>query len=259
MLLKYRSRLASAALLIVAVTLWHFLVSIYKIPPHILPLPSAVLEKLITSPTPWVLHIYTTLYEVLLGYAIGCIIGIFGALATTFSRQLREIVYPYLLVAQLAPKIAVAPLLLIWLGYGLIPKIILVFLISFFPMFIDTLAGLDSIQIEHVDLSSSLGATRWQTLTMIQFPNALPFVFAGMKVGMTLAVIGAIVAEFVGAEKGLGYLLIISGTMGDAALTFAALLVVSAVGLLLYSVIVLIERLLLPWYVLPKKEWLREA
>jgi NitT/TauT family transport system permease protein len=162
--------------------------------------------------------------------------------------RLRDIIMPLLLVAQLVPKVAVAPLLLIWFGYGLMPKVLIAFLVAFFPIVVNGASGLGSVEPELLDLGSSLQASRWQTFWKFRVPSALPEIFSGMKIAVTLAIIGAIIGEFVGGNRGLGYLIIVANQELDTPLAFAAILLLSAVGIILYALIELIERMLLPWH-----------
>jgi NitT/TauT family transport system permease protein len=154
---------------------------------------------------------------------------------------------PLLLIAQLVPKVAIAPVLLVWFGYGLAPKIIIVFLVAFFPVVVNVATGLAAVERELLDLGRSLEASRWQIFWKFRIPSALPSLFSGMKIAITLAVIGAIIGEFVGGDKGLGYLIIIANQELDTPLAFAALLVISLGGMLLYVAIELAERVLIPW------------
>jgi NitT/TauT family transport system permease protein len=154
---------------------------------------------------------------------------------------------PLLLVAQLVPKVAIAPILLIWFGYGLLPKILIAFLVAFFPIVVNVASGLAAVERELLDLGHSLEATRWQIFWKFRMPTALPELFSGMKIAITLAVIGAIIGEFVGGNRGLGYLILIANQDLDTPLAFAALLILSVVGIVLYALIELAEWLLIPW------------
>lgn len=154
-----------------------------------------------------------------------------------------------LTISQVVPQIAIAPLLVIWLGTEDLPKIIIAFLISFFPMVVSTFTGLTHIEEDLLYLIRGLGASRFQTLAMIRFPNALPHVFAGMKVSVTLAVIGAVVGEFVGSKHGLGYLVIIGTAHGETDLTFGSLFMLGVMGIVLFNMVRISEKLLVPWHV----------
>jgi NitT/TauT family transport system permease protein len=154
---------------------------------------------------------------------------------------------PLLLIAQLVPKVAIAPILLIWFGYGLLPKVLIAFLVAFFPIVVNVATGLAAVERELLDLGRSLEATRWQIFRKFRMPTALPELFSGMKIAITLAVIGAVIGEFVGGNSGLGYLILVANQDLDTPLAFAALLILSVAGILLYAAIELAERLLIPW------------
>jgi NitT/TauT family transport system permease protein len=156
---------------------------------------------------------------------------------------------PLLLIAQLVPKVAIAPLLLIWFGYGLTPKVLIAFLVAFFPIVVNGASGLSAVQPELLDLANSLQASCWQTFWKVRMPTALPELFSGMKIAVTLAIIGAIIGEFVGGNSGLGYLIIVANQELDTALAFAAIVLLSLMGIVLYGLIELLERWLMPWHV----------
>jgi NitT/TauT family transport system permease protein len=242
--------LAVVLLLIV----WEILIHAFKIPSYLLPAPSDIAREILEYKTPWMYHAGFTLAIILLGFVSGLVVGVGMAVAITWSDRISAVVYPFLVIAQIVPKIALAPLLLIWLGYGLWPKVLVAFLVAFFPLVVDTAAGLQSTDPEIVDFARALKMSKWAVLRKVRFPAALPFIFGGMKVAITLAVIGAIVAEFVGSDMGLGYILIISGTYADTAKTFTAILIISFIGIVLYFMIERIEQAALPWYTIPRKK-----
>jgi NitT/TauT family transport system permease protein len=233
---------------------WEFLVRALSVPSYLLPTPSDVAREILEYKTPWLRHASFTLSIILLGFVLGVVVGVGMAVAITWSERISTVVYPFLVIAQIVPKIALAPLLLIWLGYGLWPKVLVAFLVAFFPLVVDTAAGLQSTDPEIVDFARALKMSKWAVLRRVRFPAALPFIFGGMKVAITLAVIGAIVAEFVGSDMGLGYILIISGTYADTAKTFTAILIISLIGIALYFLIERIEETTLPWYTVPRKK-----
>lgn len=192
-------------------------------------------------------HLRVTLAEMLSGFGIGAFLGLlFGVLITEFGR-LGRILYPYLIAIQSLPKVAVAPLLIIWLGYGLSSKIVLVSLITFFPVLINTMAGLSVVDQLRLDLMATLNASRWQTFIYVRLPSAATHIFAGLGVAIVLALTGAVVAEFVGAQKGLGVLLLQAQSNLDTAGMFAILIILAAIGLGCNLAIRLIEQKLLYW------------
>jgi NitT/TauT family transport system permease protein len=175
------------------------------------------------------------------------IVGAIAAAAIVVIPAVRDVIMPLLLIAQLVPKVAIAPILLIWFGYGLLSKVIIAFLVAFFPITVNMALGLTAVERELLELGRSLEATRWQIFWKFRVPTALPELFSGMKIAITLAVIGAIIGEFVGGDQGLGYLIIIANQELDTPLAFAALIILSLAGIILYALIELVERLTIPW------------
>jgi NitT/TauT family transport system permease protein len=188
-----------------------------------------------------------TLAETVLGFALAAVIGILAAILVATSERVKDFIMPLIVLTQLVPKVAIAPLILIWFGYGMTSKIIVAFLIAFFPIVIDMITGLTMIERELIDLLRSLGASRWKIFVKAQIPNSLPFLFSGMRISITLAIIGAIVGEFVGGSEGLGYLIVVATSQIKTELVFAALAVLTAVGFVLFAIIGMIERLVIPW------------
>lgn len=235
------------ATLVVAGLLWELGCRWFAVPAYLLPPPSLVFTSLFGSSVDFLHHGSVTLYETLLGFAAAVILGVIAAAIIVVFPKLADIIMPLLLVAQIVPKVAIAPILLIWLGYGLAPKIFVAFLVAFFPIVINTVSGLTAVERELLDLARSLEASRWQVFRKFRVPSALPLLFDGMKISVTLAVIGAVIAEFVGGDEGLGVLIIIANQQLDTALAFAALLLMSAGGLVLYGLIGASEHVLIPW------------
>jgi NitT/TauT family transport system permease protein len=168
--------------------------------------------------------------------------------AIVHSRVLGNALYPLILVTQSIPKVAFAPILLIWLGYGDLPKVLVAFLVAFFPVVVDTATGLRSPAPQLLDLARQLSASQFQIYTKIRFPSALPHVFSGLKVAITLAVIGAVIGEFVGSEKGLGFLVVQSTSHFKTPLAFAAMSLLALMAMVLFFAVVAVERLVCPWY-----------
>jgi NitT/TauT family transport system permease protein len=191
---------------------------------------------------------WVTLSETLLGFGLAVAIGLVTAVLIVYSRAFDRAVFPLVLFAQVVPKIAIAPLLLVWFGTELTPKVILAVLIAFFPVVISGVAGLRSTDPELLDLTATMGASRWQTFRKIRFPQSLPHLMAGVKVAVTLAVVGAVVGEFIGASRGLGYVLLVAHGQLDSALLYADLILMSAIGIALFVVVDIAEALLIPWH-----------
>ena len=194
-------------------------------------------------------HGWITAYEMLLGYALAVAVAIPLAIAITSSARFDRFVMPQMLFFQVVPKVAIAPLFLVWFGVGAMPKILIAFLISFFPIVIDAAVGLRSMSAEMNDLARSMGASKMQVFTQFRLPTSLPYLFSGLKVAATLAVAGAVVGEFVGADKGLGYLLMVTGTNLETAMVFATLAMLTLLGLVFFYAVEFLETLLIPWHV----------
>jgi NitT/TauT family transport system permease protein len=201
-------------------------------------------------------HTFVTVYETVIGFVLSVLLGIIAAVAIVYSPTIEKTLYPILLFAQVIPKIAIAPLFVVWLGFGIAPKILVAVLIAFFPVVISGVAGLRSVDPELLDLSATMGANAWKVFRKIRFPASLPHLFSGVKVAATLAVVGAVVGEFVGANEGLGYILLIANGNLDSPLLFAGLIVMSLIGIVLFGVIEVAEQLLLPWHASRRRDLL---
>jgi NitT/TauT family transport system permease protein len=235
-------------LLVALVLLWQAAVSLLTIPKWLVPAPLEVINEMIKEwPRLWREGLVTG-YASLLGFLMSVAIGIPLAMAIAYSRVVESFLYPVLVFSQTIPKIAIAPLFVVWFGFGVFPKVISGFLLAFFPVVVATVTGFKSVDRDMIDLVRSMRASRLQTFAMISFPFALPSIFAGMKVAVTLAVVGAVVGEFVGSNSGLGYLLQIANGNFDLPLMFAALVMLAFIGVLFFIVLEAIERLTLPWH-----------
>jgi NitT/TauT family transport system permease protein len=237
-----------ALLLALIFVAWWVATALEWVAPYLVPTPKAVWDRVIQDWSSLMYHSYVTLYETVIGFLLATVLGLATAVAIAYSRPLEKALYPIVLVAQVIPKIAIAPLIVVWFDTGLTSKIILAVLIAFFPVVVSGVAGLRSTDPELLELSATMGANRWQTFRKIRFPNALPHLMAGEKVAVTLAVVGAVVGEFVGASEGLGYQLMIANGNLDAPLLFAALILMSLIGILLFVAVEVLEALLIPWH-----------
>lgn len=233
--------------IIILVFLWEIWVDVAKIPQFLVPSPSATWKEMVEKSHLLGTHVNTTLLETILGYLLGIVIGILSAVLIVWYKFLEDVLYPLLVILQVIPKIAIAPLLLIWVGYGATSKVLIAFLIGYFPVVVSMITGLRLVEPELLDLARSLRATKWQILTKIRFPNSLPFLFNGLQISITLAVIGAIVGEFVGGSKGLGYLIIVSNYELNTPLMFTSLFLLSVIGLALFGLIVKLQKVMIPW------------
>jgi len=239
----------AGATLVVLVLLWQIIVVTAHVKTYLVPAPSQILTVMVDRRAILWQDSLVTLEEILIGYAIAALLGIAGAVVIAKSAHLRSVLSPLLVGMQVMPKIAVAPLFVVWFGFGIEAKILMTILITFFPIVTDTLAGLLAEPTERRDLSAVMGLSAWTRFWKVEMPGALPNIFAGLKVGLTLAVIGAIVAEFVGANAGLGYLMQLANGDLDTPLIFAGLTVITGLGMLLYALISAIEALAMPWHV----------
>jgi NitT/TauT family transport system permease protein len=242
-----RAVLGATLTFLALVALWEMLVRVFNIPAWLLPAPSMIANALVEWRDELVRHALVTLYETLLGFTLSIAISIPLAVAVVHSAILRNTIYPILLAFQSVPKIAIAPLLLLWLGFGILPKIAVVFLVCFFPIIVATTTGLCAVPAPLMELIRSLSASTMQTVIKIRFPTAMPYMFVGVKVAITLAVIGAVIGEFVGSEEGLGYLILVSTSQSRTPLAFAALVILSVISIVLYYSTVFIERIAVPW------------
>jgi len=226
---------------------WEILTRLSQIPGFILPAPSAIFVEAVTRYPLYLYNSWITFYEMVAGFLLAALIGVFLAVVIVYSRILRNIIYPQIVVLQIVPKVAIAPLLLIWAGYGITSKVLLALLIAFFPIVVNMVTGLVEIEEELLDLCRILQSGRWQEFFKVRLPNALPYLFSSLKVASTLAVIGAVIGEFVGGAEGLGHLIIIANTELRTSMAFVSLFCLSILGFLLYGLVVLAERMFMPW------------
>jgi NitT/TauT family transport system permease protein len=232
---------------VVVVALWWLATIVFAIQPFILPAPPDITEAFLRLPGYLMRQTWTTLVETLAGFGLAVAGGLLAAVALTASRVVERALFPLLVAANAVPKIAIAPLLIVWLGFGSVPKIVMVFLISFFPIVVAAVSGLASMPAELGELARSLSASRRQTFVKLRIPWAFPQIFIGLKVGITLAVVGAVVGEFSGGDRGLGYVIVASGSSADTALAFAAMTLLAVMSVTLFYLVSAAERLLLPW------------
>lgn len=213
----------------------------------ILPSPAEVAAMIVDRWSLLLRHTWVTLWETVGGFLLAVAVAVPVGIALAYSWVFDRMFSPILFGFNAVPKVAVAPLLIIWMGFGQLPKIVMVVLVSFFPIVLSTAAGLKSTGEELRELVRSLGATPWQAFRKVRLPSAMPHIFVGLKVAISLAVIGAVIGEFVGATEGLGYLIVVSGGTADTTLAFAALTLLAAISIALFYVLVAIERLVVPW------------
>lgn len=226
---------------------WELAIDLFHVPTFVLPAPSAILRALVESRARLASAAISTAIEISLGFVLASITGIVIALFIARFERLGRALYPLIVLFQNVPKVALAPIFILWFGFDLTPKVALIVVIAFFPVTIDMLAGLQSVEPSFVTLMQSVGASRGKILMRVRIPHSLPHLMAGLKVAITFSVIGAIVGEFSGANQGLGYVIEFASTQLDTPLIFAALVVVSVLGLAFYYLVELAERWLVPW------------
>lgn len=234
-------------LLVVIGALWWLITSMHWVASYLVPSPAQTWGALTKNAAYFWDNTLTTTYETLAGFAIAALFGVVAAVVMVYSHTIERTLYPLLLFAQVIPKIAIAPLFVVWLGFGLSPKITVAALMAFFPVVISAVAGLRAVDPEMLELVATMGSKPLQTFSKIRFPAALPHIFSGLKVAVTLAVTGAVVGEFVGSSKGLGYVILQANGNVDTPMLFAGLILMSALGVILFVLTELAERLLLPW------------
>ena len=226
---------------------WEAATRVFRIPRFIMPAPSAIFSEGWEWRYRFIGHTWVTLYETLGGFALSMLVGVPLAVLIVYSPTLKSALYPLIVLAQSVPKIAIAPVLLLVLGHGEIPKVIVAFLVAFFPVVVDTATGLAATPPELLDLSRSYRASAFKTFLKVRLPMAMPFIFAGAKVAITLSVIGAVVGEFVGSDQGLGYLILSATSYWKTELAFSAMILLSVMAIVLFGAVSLVERLVCPW------------
>jgi NitT/TauT family transport system permease protein len=242
-------RLRAVAGIVGFLLVWEATARGLHVPGYILPPPSVILTEGIAKWRSLLGGAAYTIQAMLLGFASAVVLGVLIAVGVAFSRAVQAVAYPLLVFLQIVPKIAVAPLFIIWFGFGLLPKVLLVFLLSFFPVVVAATTAFASIEPEILELARSTGAGRLRIFRMVQLPHALPALFGGFKVAAALAATAAVVAEFVASDRGLGYLLMEYNGNLDTAMAFAAIFVLSAMGLALYGAVEVLEGIAVPWHV----------
>jgi NitT/TauT family transport system permease protein len=241
----------SLRLLLIAATLlaWEALVSGLGVPAFILPTPSSIFIALYRGIASrlYIDHIGVTVAETLMGFVLGSALAFSLGIAVALSRRIEYFLYPFIVMFQAMPKVALAPLIIIWFGLGITSKVVSAALVAFFPLMVNTIVGLRSADEDRINLMRSLAASRWQIFWMLQLPNAMPYIFAGLEIAIIFALIGAIVGEFVGATSGLGMLIQSMNFTMDVAGQFSVLLILSVLGLLLNGVVSQVRRRVLFW------------
>jgi NitT/TauT family transport system permease protein len=238
---RYALAVFSHFLLVLA---WYLFVVLGDVPKFVLPSPTATVQALLVPNYRWVENTLVTGAEIFGGYALAVVIGIGIALLFSWFRRLEMFVMPLLVSLNMIPKVALGPLIIVWFRYGVVPNMMMAFAICFFPVVLTTARGLREVEPDLLDLVRTLKGSRWQIFTKIQLPGALPYIFSGMKVAAILAVAGAIVGEFLGSDRGLGYLMLQVQVTLDTAAMFMAVILITVLGAVLYGIVLGLERLL---------------
>ena len=236
------------ATMIATLAFWEVAVRVFEIQSFVLPAPSAIFKEFALAPRYLAINALYTLYSTLAGFALAVVVGFALAVAIVHSKFLERTLYSYLVVLNSIPKVALAPLFVMWLGVGVEPKIAIALMIAVFSIVIDTILGLRSVDPDMLNLAKASRASQWQILFKIRLPNALPSMFAGMKVGIAFALVGAIVGEFVAGQVGLGAVIMQAQGSFDSARAFAAIVIPAVLGTILFYLVELTERMLLPWH-----------
>jgi NitT/TauT family transport system permease protein len=246
---RWRPQLPYAAITLISLlTVWQGATYVFRIPSYLLPPPSEVVVDLAQN---WPLLLdqtRVTAFEVIVGFILSGLVGIPLAALLAYSTAFERAIYPLIVGSNTVPKVALAPLLLAWFGFGIVPKIVIVVLDTFFPIVINSVVGLKSLSPQMLHLARSMGASGLQVFWLFRMPNALPSIFAGFKIAAVLSVIGAVVAEFVGADSGLGYAMMTATADLNIARQFAAILLLSLIGVVFFWFVGYVERLLIPWH-----------
>lgn len=236
------------AILAALIGLWQLWVVEAHIRSFLLPTPAAIFKELVREWGPVLAkQTWVTFEETILGFVFGCAVGFVLAIGITYSKVLERVLYPPIVASQAVPKIAIAPLFVVWLGFGIAPKVVVTVLLVFFPIAVTAAQGLMSVDQNLVELLRSVGAPERVIFAKVRLPYALPQIIAGMKIGVTLAVVGAVVGEWVGANAGLGYTITYAQSQLETTLTFAAIAILVVMGVALFLAINLLERILVPW------------
>jgi NitT/TauT family transport system permease protein len=240
--------------LVLLIVLWDLAIRVFKIPPYQIPAPIDVVKALHEGWRELLSQAWPTTYATVCGFILSAIFGIPVAMLIAGSRTFESYVYPLLVFSQSIPKIAIAPLLVVWFGFDIVPKIISAFLLGFFPVVVSSVQGFKSVDPDLIDLARAMEGSSMQIFRAVSLPHAMPAIFAGLKVSVTLAVVGAVVGEFVGSNSGIGYVLQRSIGTFDLPVMFAALVILALIGVALFSIVELLERIAIPWHASQRRD-----
>ncbi|MGH8798225.1 MAG: ABC transporter permease [Caldimonas sp.] len=239
--------LPAVAIFAAFVVLWQLAVSFLGVREYLLPSPASVLRAMFGGEIPWGRHLWVTALEIAGAFVLAGVAGVVLGAAIAWSPAMSRALTPFLVFVNTLPKVAIAPLFLMWMGYGIVPNVLIGALIGFFPVVINTAVGLTQIDQDLIDLGRVFNAPKWKVFLKIRVPNAYPYILSALKVTATAAVVGAIVGEFVASQRGLGYVIITTQSSMNTPVAFAALVWISALGLVLFGFVAALSRLLVPW------------
>lgn len=231
----------------ILIILWFVIVLAFEIPSYLLPSPIMVLKSFIANWKYLIHHTFITLMESIIGFTLGSLAGLLIAIVIFTFKRTGKLIYPQVIGLQSFPKESLAPLLIVWLGFGLLPKVVMAALICFFPVTVNMIRGLQSVDQDVLNLMKSLSASNWQIFKKVRIKYSLPYLFSALKVGIGLALVGAIIGEFVGSSSGIGYVIMVANSQFAVDLLFASIIILAVSGLILYKVINVIESKVLYW------------
>ena len=241
------AQLPALVIFAVFIVLWQLAVSFLDVREYLLPSPGSVLRAMFGDEIPWGRHIWVTGVEIVGAFVVAGVAGVVLGMAIAWSETLARALTPFLVFVNTLPKVAIAPLFLMWMGYGILPNVLIGALIGFFPVVINTAVGLTQIEQDLIDLGRVFDAPKWKVFVKIRVPNAYPYILSALKITATAAVVGAIVGEFVASQRGLGYVIITTQSSMNTPVAFAALVWISVLGLVLFGFVAALSRLLVPW------------
>ncbi len=244
---KIKKTIKILLLILILLTVWQFAFKFFNVPTVLIPTPTDVYASFQEKGLRLIPQIFTTMKEITIGFIIAVVIGTLAGIGVVASIRLKGVIYPSAILMRAMPMIAIAPIIILWFGWGLVSKVMIVTLISFFPIFVNTSTGLSQVDEDSIKLMRSMNATKMQVFLKLRFPNSMRYYFTGLKSGIGNAVIGAIMAEFVAPGEGLGSVLLIAMSYFDMPYIFAIVLITFGIGLALFEFFSLAERLLLPW------------
>ncbi|WDH81388.1 ABC transporter permease [Paenibacillus urinalis] len=245
---KFKSLLSVSLTVIALLALWQLCCMVFGIPEYLLPTPLNIVERMAQDWQVLLRHSGITIVEILAGFALSVGFGVPFAIIIVYSKYFSRSFFPIMIGLQCVPMISLTPLLITWLGFGMVTKVIIAFLIAFFPIIVNSVVGLRSSEKEMLMLAQSMKASTFQVFMHFRLPKALPSIFGGLKVGITLAVVGAVVAEFVSSDRGLGYLQLAASANLDITMQFCVVVMLAVIGLIFYNLVGWIERAAIPWY-----------